>query len=370
VRGWRSRSRAIVLAAALSWSAIANAEEPAAPSPLVLTVTPGSAGGPWKLRLENTGDLPLRVVADARLLVMDLTRAPQADGEEAPKKVARRDAKELRCALPAGARPSSDDGPSLVIPGKRSWSVSFDPLFHCFGARERAALVSGTTVRASFGFAPPKARAGRATTEAGPYVAEPVGAAIGKLMPMKRVESATFTLTEPVTVLPPPDGAANAGGAPAESSLPTKLSVSMPEALDVPIGREVAATVTVTNEGERSTMLLFRKSTVQFKVSGPAGSIACGKKANVKAPIRELFTTLGKRGRAQMTLLVTAICPPGTFDEPGVYRLFARVDTTNASGRSLGLRTWDGEAEAKRPLLLRIQRPHGASAATKRPGLD
>jgi hypothetical protein len=51
--------------------------------------------------------------------------------------------KPLRCELPADARPSNDEGHDLVVPAKRSWSATFDPSFYCFGARERAMLVSG-----------------------------------------------------------------------------------------------------------------------------------------------------------------------------------------------------------------------------------
>jgi hypothetical protein len=46
------------------------------PPPLSLSVTPGTGGGPWKLRIENTGDVPVRLAADARLLVLEVTPPP------------------------------------------------------------------------------------------------------------------------------------------------------------------------------------------------------------------------------------------------------------------------------------------------------
>src|SRR5512135_2787011 len=89
--------------------------EAADPPPLVLTVTPppaGKGGGPWRLRVANNGDVPVRIAADPRLLSLELT----------PK-----EGKPLRCVLPDDTRPTSDEGRELVVPGKRSWTVAIDP---------------------------------------------------------------------------------------------------------------------------------------------------------------------------------------------------------------------------------------------------
>src|SRR5205085_12322626 len=108
----------------------------------------------------------------------------------------------------------------------RSWSATFDPLFYCFGAKERALLVPGTTVKAHLGWPAPLAtpkNAKKAPAPSAPYVVSPVGASVGQLAPMKEIEASTFTLAEAVTAAPPPSSAAAASPAPeATESTPAK----------------------------------------------------------------------------------------------------------------------------------------------------
>jgi hypothetical protein len=357
----------------------ARAEEPPLPSqpPLTLTVTAEPGGAPWRVVVSNGGDLPMRIAADARLLSFDLT--PRGSG-----------APTVRCALPASARPSSDEGTELVIPGKRSWTTTIDPLFLCFRAEERALLVPGTTVTASLGWppalapapapagnraaskrAPSKRAASSATARAArPAVAVPVGAAVGKLADASTITGAPFTLSDGVTVSPPPSSAAAASGTPADDTGETsKMAIRTTEAIDVARGVDVVVNVTVANEGDRPVTTFLRASTLAFTVQGPSGSVSCGTPRAVSEPFRELFTTIAARKTAQLTLLLTALCPAGTFDEPGVYRVISRLDTRGTSGRNVGLKTWDGEVRARTPMLLRVRAPRrpGPSA---RPRLD
>jgi hypothetical protein len=337
---------------ALALLAVAATARPAraeAAAPAVkLTVTPGTNGGPWAVRVANEGELPVRLTADVRLLSMELTAPDQK------KRV------ELRCVLPEDARPQSDDGRELVIPGKRSWSQVFDPFFFCFGPKERAALVTGTVIKARFGWKPPRVRPGaKPVALAPPFAIAPVGAAIGQLTPLKELEAVPVTLGEAVKV---------AAGTGAEGTAPA-LTLTLPDALDASRGVELGTTVTVANSSERAVTLLLRPDTLAFTVSGPAGSVSCGTPKQVASPIRESFTTLGPKGRSQVSLLLTAVCPSGTFDEPGAYRVFPRIDTRTASGRPIGLKTWDDEASGRTPMLLRIRTPRRPTVATK-PALD
>jgi hypothetical protein len=343
--------------------------------PLSLTVTPGTGGGPWKLRIENTGDVPVRVAADPRLLVLEVTPpagtvldTTPAAKRAAPKKPA--EPVTVRCALPEDARPATDEGRDLVVPGKRSWSATIDPLFYCFGPRERRALVAGATVKARFGWptpapkAAPRKKPGTPVPPAPPFAAAPVGAALGKIAPTKELEGTPFALGETV--------ASNLAAAPAEPSAPGRavLNVSMPESRDVGRGIEIETTVTVANDGDQAAILLFRPETIRFSVSGPQGSYACGTAHVVASPIRELYSTIGVKGRASLSLLLTAKCPVDTFDEPGVFRVVAILDTSNASARSIGLKTWDGAATAANPMLLRVRASRRPSTSTSRPTLD
>src|SRR5262249_40982818 len=128
-------------------------------------------------------------------------------------------------------------------------------------------------------------------------------------------------------------------------------------------------TITAANESDHSITLLFRPEVVAFRVTGPGGSIMCGSPRSVDAPIRELFSTIGAKARASQALLPTAMCPPDTFDDPGASRAFRVLDTRGASGRSIGLRTWDGKAEGAKPMLLRV-RSERRPQPPPRPSLD
>ena len=344
------------------------------PPPLTLSVAPGTAGGPWKVRIENTGDVPVRLAADPRLLILEIT--PPAgtvlDPADAKKRVASKKGPEtvtVRCALPDDARPINDEGRDLVIPGKRSWSTTIDPLFYCFGPRERRALVAGATITALFGWPAtvPKTTAARKrpVASAPPFAASPVGAAVGKVAPAKALEGAPFTLTDAVASAVP-------GAPPPQVSSPGRavLVVAMPESRDASRGIEIETTVTVSNEGDQAAVFLWRPETVRFTVSGPLGSSTCGTTAIIDSPIRELYSTLGVKGRASMSLLVTAKCPVDTFDEPGVFRVTAILDTSEASARVVGLKTWDGEATAKVPMLLRVRSQRRPGTPPTRPTLD
>lgn len=358
----RAGFAALAIATVIFTSPRAHAE-PATPN-VTLALTPGTAGGPWKLVVTNGGELPVLLAADPRVITLDLF--PQNPSAKVVT---------LRCTLPDDARPSSDEGRELVVPAKRSWSTTFDPLFYCFGAKERALLVPGTTVKAHFGWPAPLVtpkKAKKPAAPSAPFVVSPVGAAVGQLAPMKVLDASTFTLTEAVTAAPPPASAAAASPEANEATPAQKppLAITATEATDVGRGAEVPITITLANESDRSVTTFFRASTLAFTVNGPAGSVACGSPRAIAEPFRELFTTIGVKGKSSQTLLVTALCPAGTFDEPGVYRVVAKLDTRGTSGRNVGLKTYDGEVIAKTPALIRVRTPRKTAPPTKKPQLD
>lgn len=318
---------------------------------LVFSVAPGTSGGPWTMKVQNTGDAPVRLSADPHLLALEV--APPQGAV-------------VTCSLPEDARPKTDEGQELVVPAKRSWSSSFDPLLYCFDAKARAALVTGATVRARFGWTT-KAPAKQAKTPlppAPPFVASPVGASEGKLAPSKLLEATAFTLTDEQRPLAaPPAAPAN------EDEKSSGLVLGASPTVDVARGVELPVTVTLANEGSRAHVLSFRPELIRFRVSGPAGTVSCGSTVERASPIKELFATLGPRGRASLTVLLSAQCPPDTFDKPGLYRATAILDTSLASGRSIGLRTFDGVVTATTPTLVRVRTPR-RPMPSKRPALD
>jgi hypothetical protein len=321
--------------ASLLTASMASADEPA-PS-LKVTVTP-AAVGPWTFRIQNTSETPVRVAADARLLSLDVTGA---DGKALPK-----------CILPDDARPPTDEGAELVIPATRGWSTSFDPIFFCFGAHDRNALLSGATVKAHFGWAakaPAKAAKGKAPAAASPpFAITPVGASVGKLAPVKEVDADAVTLTDASASKPSPESATP----PADE----KVYLTLPATMDAAKGADLTATVTLVNESDRAITLMFRPDMVQFGVNGPNGSQTCGSVRSIGSPMRELFVNVPSKGKTALGVMFTATCNGG-FDQPGLYRLTARLDTTQASGRSINLRTWDDVAKTRQPMLLRVRQP-------------
>ncbi len=343
---------------------------------LAFSVSPGTSGGPWTMKVQNTGEAPLRLAADPHLLVLEVT--PPAGtvlpGARAAKATTTAPLV-VTCSLPDDARPKTDEGQELVVPAKRSWSTSFDPLLYCFDARARAALVPGATVRARFGWTTKATKT--PIPPAPPFVASPIGASDGKLAPSKLLEATAFTLTDEQRPLagPPPPASGPPGtspeGTPAEEQEKASgLVLTSSSAVDVARGVELPVTVTLGNEGSRAHVLSFRPELIRFRVSGPAGTVSCGSTVERASPIKELFATLGPRGRASQTVLLTAQCPPDTFDKPGLYRATAILDTSLASGRSIGLRTFDGVVTAATPTLVRVRTPRRTGTTPPRPALD
>lgn len=333
----------------------AGAEGLPAP-PVSLKVTPSANGGPWRLSIENSGEGPVRVPADARLLILDLT-PPTTAPDPAVKKKAATATTTVRCVLPDDTRPATDEGANLVIPSKRSWSTSFDPLFHCFGARELAALVAGTSVRATFGWPPPVPRP-RAPKTTEPFAVTPVGASVGKIAPAKAIAADVFVLPDAVMPKPPSNDDGSSGA----------VTLVVPDTLDAARGFELSTTVTLSNGSDRPITLLYRPEMILFTVTGPTGTVPCGT-PRLTVPIRELMSTVPPKGRLDTSVLFTATCPPGTFDVPGIYRVLPRLDTTATPARSLGIKTWEGVATAKSPLLVRVRASRGI-VPPARPALD
>jgi hypothetical protein len=337
-----------------------HAPEPSLPPiQLALAVSAEPGGALWHYTIENKTNGPVRLSADPMLFSFELT-PPATETEPAKKRPV--GPKTIRCVLPDDTRPTTDEGQDLVMPSGRSWSGTIDPIFYCFGAKERAALVAGTQVKPTFGFASRPAAANQP-----PFAAAPVGASVGRAAPVKLLEGAPFTLSE---ASPAVVGAKTGGGAAASADgQASAVTLSVPETLDASRAVELSTTVTLTNGEPTPITVLFRPDMLLFSVSGPNGSVACGVPRQGAVPIRELFTTIGSKQKTQTTVLFSATCSAGTFDNAGIYRVWPRLDTTGVSGRSLRMRTWDGVAVGNTPLLLRVRAPRRGKPSV-RPSLD
>ena len=347
--------------------AVAPATPPPALTPpsLTLTVTAPAPDVAWTLRVANTGAVPLKIIADARLLSFDVTPPASAVAEGAPArgKPRARAPKAVHCALPADMRPRTDDDRTLVIPPARAYAEKFDPRIFCFGGRAAAALVPGATVVAHLGW-PVVVRRGSAPRLAPPYAVTPIDG----LEPA--VAAAKEIVASPVEIGTPP-----AGTKPEAAARP--LSISTPAYLDTERAGDVSIGVTVANVSAATHSFLFRPETLVFEVTGPTGigvtdpspTVRCASDIDPGTSIREVFTTLAPRGRTSIGLLLKGFCPEGTFDHAGLYLVRARLDTRDASGAEVGLRTFDGEVASEKVTALRIRR-EAMPFPSRRPTLE
>jgi hypothetical protein len=283
-------------------------------------------------------------------------------------------------------RPSSDLGRGLVLLPGKAYSESIDPRLYCFNARDGAGLVRGARVIAHYGFAPPRGKA----KPVAPFVVSPVASAeraadvtIGSLKEVvasSAVELSEAALAEPSATLPdkgkdietvasrttspvsdkvsPP----SSGPSTLADGLEQAFSIALPARIDGFRGPNVGVTVSLTNVGTRRASVYFRPQSVAFDVIGPGGAFACP--ASGAGAIRELFTTLSPRGRAQVVMLPASSCPDHAFDLPGLYEVRPRLDTRGIQGSPAALRAFEGEAIGTWALLrVRTGKPGASRAA-------
>ncbi len=351
----------------------ARSPEAAGPTPpapsLTLTITAPAPGAPWTMRIANTGSVPLKVIADARLLSLDVTPPPSAT--ETPGTAGRRTlalravARAVACVLPADMRPTRDDDRTLVVPPGRAYAEKFDPRIFCFGSRAAAALVPGATVVAHLGW-PVPARRGRGPVRiTGPYAVAPIDG----LEPA--VAAAKEIVASPVIVGAPP------ALTPSAARAPRPLALATPAFVDAERAADVSLSVTVANTSTQAQSFLFRPQTLAFDVTGPTGvgvtdpspTVRCVSDVEPGSNIREIFTTLAPRGRTSLGVLLRGFCPEKTFDQAGIYLVHAQLDTSNASGAAVGLHTFDGDVASDTSTALRIRR-EAMPFPSRRPALE
>jgi hypothetical protein len=296
-------------------------EEPMNSPQVTLTINAAFADSGWSMTVANTGLVPLRIVADARLLSFEIK------GETGVP---------VKCALPADARPTADIERALFVPPGRGYTERFDPRLYCFGTKEAAALVEGATVVAKYGFA--------GTGKTPPFIVSPpdvdtakYGDAIAWPSPVKEIQSAELTLPKrpvPITPITPAENTA-------------RFRVSMTQRMDSSNAFDATVTVTIHNEGIRPETLLFLPSTVAFDIQSPLGkSVRCSLGLAPTA-VRDLLTTVGAGHDSSISVAADRMCPTGTFDTEGLYRMTPILDTRRVlAGPGLTLATgeWRGDA--------------------------
>jgi hypothetical protein len=288
------------------------------------------------MRVTNAEDVPVRIVADARLVWLEVTPRGARKAE--------------RCELPPDMRPGDDLDRALVVPPGRAYVETFEPRLYCFGGKADA-LAPGAIVVAHLGWA------GRARTP--PLEVSAIDGTGASFGPSRAIDAPPVGLPDepteaPAAPTPPADPAADA----------PRLALRSGEAVDAEAPNDIVIPVTLSNEGSRAVIVRFSPETLAFDVTGPAATEPCAWPTALGAPTREAFTTLAARGTASLTVVLRDYCPGRVTDRSGLLSVKARLDTRKASGEAIGLRTFDGQVAATAPALVRLHRgaapePHG-----------
>jgi hypothetical protein len=310
----------------------AHPVDPRPPPRLALSIETPTTRGTWAMRVRNEGDVPVRIVADARLLTLEVT--PR--GARSP----------VRCELPDDMRPSGDVDRTLAIPPGRSYVEPFEPRLYCIGASELLALAPSAIVVAKLGW-----RSGPSTSP--PYVASAVEGADPGVAPLKSLESPPVALPDEPTAWAV-HGTHGSTGADADSG---RLSLRGPPSIDAVTPNEIAVPLTLRNEGSHTVAVRFRPESLDFDVlrEGPAEN--CPWPTVPAAALREMFTTLAPGASETLEVTLSSYCTTGhSLDKSGLLVVWPRLDTRDASGAAIGMQTFDGQVVASSPTVVRLHR--------------
>jgi hypothetical protein len=97
-----------------------------------------------------------------------------------------------------------------------------------------------------------------------------------------------------------------------------------------------------------------RRELISFEVMGPRGLVNCDPEPDLRAPDRQAFEYLRPGGKVTITSRLVELCPRGTFAQPGLYLVHARLDA-NQTGDEYDLEAYVGRIVSKQPVSVRIR---------------
>jgi hypothetical protein len=296
------------------------------------------------MRVTNDGDVPVTIVADARLLSLDVT----------PRSVR----KPEHCELPGEMRPQDDLARPLVLAPKRSYAERFEPRLYCLEGSRLDALAPGAIVTATLGWS------GHGTRP--PLMVSPIEGLESRVAPSKSIKSLPIALPdEPTPTLAPVKEEAEA----AARGETTTFALESARSVDAASPSDIAIPITLVNRGHRAAIVRFRPETLGFEVVGPRGTDHCSWSALPGAPTPDLFAAIGPGATTTLTIVLSAYCPAGVLERSGLYVVRAALDTRKASGAEIGIRSFDGQVIATSPTIVRLRRGT-ATEALVRPTLE
>jgi len=325
----------------------APAPPPLPPAPARLRIIAPTMTGPWTMRIDNEGTVPLRVPADVRLLRLEVEVA----GEKKP----------IKCEVPKSLRPSKfPESRALLLGPGQSYAEPFDPRLFCFG-KAASALQSNAVVHARFGWDPPKKYVKKPPKP--PFAAESTERE-PTLAPEPELRAPAILLGD----APPPPAPAPAQPAPAAEDAKKEPATQGAPApiVDERAGRLVVSSetyrdlasphgatlkVTAKNDGLRPILVALRPWMFSFRVDGPYGTTnACPNDPPRGLP-RDAFRTLEPGASTSFSIVLSEVCPRDTFTRPGLYRV---TPTLNAGETASGIDAYTAEVKADKASLVRL----------------
>jgi hypothetical protein len=293
------------------------------PANVKLTLDAPTATGRWTMRVANEGSVPVRIVADARFLSLELTRRGEKRAEH--------------CELPSAMRPDDATDRSLVLPAGRAYVETFEPRLYCFSGNAFKALAPTSIVVGHLGWQ------AKGSTD---WEVSPIDGVEPTVAPLRHLDSAPIFLYD--------EKLSSAQGAP-EKGNSLALALDGPQSVDADSPDEVAVSVTLRNTGSRPLRVRFRPDTMGFDVVGPSGREPCAWPRRPAAPTPELFTRLPPGGTTQMAFELAAFCGD-SLDREGLLVVRPWLDTRAASGQEMGAAAFRGWVSAAAPTFVRLQR--------------
>jgi hypothetical protein len=329
------------------------------------------------MRIDNTGEEPIRIAADIRLLSFEIDTHTKGKRPQT-------------CAVPSALRPRAfpEKRALLLAPGK-SYIEHFDPHLFCFG-KLADALRGSVMVRTRYGWDPPPKWSKKPPTA--PFVVE--GAAYPPTVaPLRELGAPTIILSyahaeddhEPSEQPPASDGS-NASSTKADGRdegvdedkdshhrLGRRLADDPDEGgeaivdqnaaafglttapySDAYAAREVRIDATVTNTGHRPATVALRPRMLGFHIVGPDGRTQdCEASPASQTMPRDMFREMKPGASVSLSVLVAEQCPEVRFDRPGLYHVTAKLSALE-EGERFALDTWTGTALAPEPTLVRV----------------
>jgi hypothetical protein len=354
VSGWRAAALVltagvIALCAPRTAAAHHERDERLPDAPARLRVVAPSAHGPWLVRIDNDGDVPIRIAADVRLLRLEV-RVPE------PKR--RGWARAVVCDGPSifGLEDRFPPGRELVLAPGESWLGRFDPRLLCFG-KQAELLRGGALVRPSFGWAP-KPRFSR-RMERAPFAADTAHEP-RRFRPLRRLEGPSmllgFAAEEPAA---PPSGVPQAKAPAAPAAQPTdaarprdelaaRIALTTSSFTDATTAGDIVVSVEAHNVGDRPTLVLLRPRQLSFRIDGPDGVRRCRPSGADHQVPPESFGRLPHTTHQHIHVRLSEVCGAEVFARPGLYRATPTLNIRE-SGADVGLDAYVGEATTTEP---------------------